>query len=78
MQEESGGNINSPSRTHKKQRGFFFLKKQCPPTPCFSFPSLLLILSSFHAVVVLIGKEESSQLAAKNQADALQLKMVQG
>lgn len=77
MQQESGGNINSPSRTHKKQWGFFS-KETVPPTPTFSFPSLLLILSSFHAVVVLIGKEESSQLAAKNQADALQLKMVQG
>lgn len=63
---------------HIRSNGDFFSKETVPPTPSFSFPSLLLILSSFHAVVVLIGKEESSQLAAKNQADALQLKMVQG
>jgi hypothetical protein len=49
-----------------------------PPTPTSSLPSSLLFLSSFHAVVVLIGKEESSQLAAKYQADALQLKMARG
>lgn len=47
------------------------------PSPAFPFPTSHSA-SSFHAVVVLIGREESSQLAAKYQADALQLKMVSG
>lgn len=56
-----GGNINSPSRTHKKLEDF--LNRNSPTSP--SFPLFLPhSVSSFHAMVVLIGKEESSQLAA--------------
>lgn len=61
VQEELGGNINSPSRTHKKLEDF--LNRNSPPS--LSFPLFLPhSVSSFHAMVVLIGKEESSQLAA--------------
>ena len=61
VQGELGGNINSPSRTHKKLEDF--LNRNSPSSP--SFPLFLpQSVSSFHAMVVLIGKEESSQLAA--------------
>lgn len=63
VQEELGRNINSPSRTHKKSEDFFFLNRNSAPSPSFP-PFLPHSVSSFHAMVVLIGREESSQLAA--------------
>lgn len=63
MQEELGRNINSSSRTHKGIFFFFFLHRNSAPSPSLPL-STSRSLSSFHAVVVLIGREESSQLAA--------------
>ena len=61
VQEELGRNINSSSRTHKKSEDF--LNRNSSPSP--SFPLFLPhSVSSFRAMVVLIGREEYSQLAA--------------